>query len=142
MTGPLNNERWERFAQELAKGELQKTAYAKAGYRGDEAAASKLADKPAIRGRVAEILRRAAAKTELTVASITTRLITLADKGEKLGEASGLGVARAALMDAAKLNGLIVEKTKTEITNPDGSLRPTVIRIVAADDRSSNSASS
>jgi hypothetical protein len=31
-----------------------------------------------------------------------------------LGEASGLSVARAAFMDVAKLNGLVIDRSKSE----------------------------
>lgn len=142
MSGPLKNQRHERFAQELAKGATADAAYIAAGFKENRGNAARLNAKESIRARVSEILGRAANKAEVTIASITDRLLKIADKAEKdeLG-AAGLSVSRAAMMDAAKLNGLIVEKTKTEITNPDGSLRPTVIRIVAADDRSGNSAS-
>lgn len=136
MPGPLKNEKHELFAQEIAQGALQLDAYRTAGYAGDECHASRLANRDDVRARVNEMLSKAAVRAEITVASITKRLVAIADKGEKSSEAPLLQVARAALMDAAKLNGLIVEKTKTEITNPDGSLRPTVIRIVAANDRS------
>lgn len=133
MSAPLTNEKHELFAQHLAKGELQKVAYAKAGYRGDEAAASKLADKPAVRARVAEILSRAAAKAEITVADIARQLDEDRDFAREMESPAAMV---SATMGKAKVLGLIIEKTKTEITNPDGSLRPTVIRIVAADVRS------
>jgi len=53
-----------------------------------------------------------AEKTELTVLSITNRLLTIADKSEALESAPGMSVARQALMDAAKLNGLVVETSE------------------------------
>lgn len=141
MPGPLKNERHERMAQEMAKGTDQAESHRLAGGSGKRAAACMIARRPEVRARVAELQERAAAKTEVTIASVTDRLLKIADKAEKgaMG-AAGLSVSRQAMMDAAKLNGLIVEKTKTEITNPDGSLRPTLIRIVAADDRSGTEA--
>lgn len=100
----------ERFAQELAKGKSQAEAYAEAGYAPSEPHASRLASNGKVAGRVAEILDRAATRTEITVASITDRLLKIAEKGEKSTEAPMLSVARASLMDAAKLNGLVTEK--------------------------------
>lgn len=60
---------------------------------------------------MAEILSRAAQRTEITVAHITDRLLAIAAKGEGTDEAPMLAVARASLMDAAKLNGLVIDKT-------------------------------
>lgn len=137
MSGPLKNERHERFAQELAKGALQKDAYATAGYRGGDNQASRLAADERVRARVAELQLRAAVRTEITVADIARQLDEDREFARKL-EAPAAAVT--ATMGKAKVLGLIVEKSKTEITNPDGSLRPTVIRIVAADDRSGTAA--
>jgi phage terminase small subunit len=119
MSGPLKNEKRELFAHGLAKGERQEDAYRNAGYAGDKAAACRLAGNPEVIARVAEIQAKAARRTELTVATITERLIAIADKAEKLAEAPGLGVARAALMDAAKLNGLVVDTTERITRSPE-----------------------
>lgn len=108
----LSNARHERFAQELAKGKSATEAYVLAGYEESRSAASRLSANVNVQARAAELKDRAAAKTELTVASITERLIKIADEAQALGEASGLAVARASMMDAAKLNGLIVERTE------------------------------
>ncbi len=113
----LENPKHERFAQELAKGRSQAEAYAEAGYRPSEPHASRLASNGKVAGRVAEILERAAIRAEVTVASITERLLAIATKAETKDEASMLGVARASLMDAAKLNGLVVDKSlKADVT--------------------------
>lgn len=118
----LNNTRHERFAQEIAKGASNRDAYAAAGYStkneaATDASASRLLSDAKVQARVAEIQERAAIRTEVTVASITERLLAIATKGETKDEASMLAVARAALMDAAKLNGLVVDKIKAETTN-------------------------
>lgn len=115
----LVNSRHERFAQALAKGETAVAAYEQAGYRADRGAASRLSANVSIEARVAEILNRAATRTEITVAGITDRLLKIADKGEKLDGAAGLAVSRAALMDAAKLNGLVIDKG--EFSGPGGA---------------------
>jgi phage terminase small subunit len=115
----LSNPRHERFAQELAKGKSQAEAYQIAGYEPSEPNASRLTRNDKVQARVAELQERAAIKTELTIASITERLLQIADKGEALGEASGLAVARASMMDAAKINGLIVERSENVNINHD-----------------------
>ena len=106
----LPNAKHERFSQELAKGKSQSEAYETAGYKPDSGAASRLSGNVSIQERVAEIMERGAIRAELSVASVTESLLRIAEKAEKLGEASGYNVAKAAWMDAAKLHGLIVDK--------------------------------
>jgi hypothetical protein len=67
--------------------------------------------------RVAELMERAAIRTEISIAGVTESLLRIAEKAEKLGEASGLNVAKSAWMDAAKVNGLIVDRAVTENVN-------------------------
>lgn len=105
----LSNARHEKFAQELAKGRSQIDAYETAGYVGDRTAASRLSTNVNIRNRVDELQGRGAIRTELTIASLTKDLLRIAKKGERLAEASGLSVARGAIMDAAKLNGFLAD---------------------------------
>lgn len=109
----LSNPKHEKFSQELAKGKSQSEAYETAGYKPDSGAASRLSGNVSIQSRVAEIMERGAIRAEVSVASITERLIRISEKGEAIGEPAGLSVARQAAMDAAKLHGLIVEKKET-----------------------------
>jgi hypothetical protein len=116
MAGPLKNARHEKFAQELAKGTAQSEAYKRAGYSAEgnvaEAAASRLLRDVKISARVAELKERAAERAVVTVEGITQRLLKIAEKGEGAADAPLLSVARASLMDAAKLNGLIIDRSK------------------------------
>jgi len=112
----LPNSRHERFAQELAKGNSQSDAYVEAGYKPSRSAATRLAADVSICERVAEIQGRAAIRAEITVADITDRLLAIASKAEMSDDAPMLQAARAALMDAAKLNGLVVDKAKIDAT--------------------------
>lgn len=121
---PLSNARHERFAQELAKGKSATEAYVDAGYEESRSAASRLSANVNVQSRVSELKAGAAARTELTVASLTEDLRRIAKKGEELGEAPGFAVARAALMDAAKLNGLIVDRSENVNINHDISAEP------------------
>ena len=116
----LSNPKHERFAQALAKGKSQAEAYADAGYKPSEPNASRLRSNDKVQERVAEILDRAATRAEITVASITDRLLAIAAKAEKSREAPMLQAARASLMDAAKLNGLVVDKSSIDarVTTP------------------------
>lgn len=122
MSGPLKNARHERFAQELAKGATASAAYVSAGYKPCDGHASRLAGNGKVRDRIAELKARAAERTVVSVENITLRLLKIAEKGEDTRDAPLLSVARASLMDAAKLNGLIVEKR--DLTSSDGSMTP------------------
>lgn len=106
----LSNAKHELFAQGLAKGKTQIEAYAFAGYAPNDANAARLTGNDRIKARVAELLERAATRAEISVASVTDNLLRIAGKAENLGDASGLSAARASWMDAAKLNGLVVDK--------------------------------
>lgn len=111
----LSNARHERFAQELAKGKSQGDAYTEAGYKPSRSAAARLAADVNICERVAEIQERAAIRVEVTVAGITEKLLKIAEKAEGSSEAAMLQAARASYMDAAKLNGLVVDKSKVDV---------------------------
>jgi hypothetical protein len=112
MTGPLKNARHERFAQELAKGLPASKAYVAAGYRPSEPNSSRLTRNEQVSARVAELKGMAADKVVVTVAGLTERLLKIAAAGDGKTEAPLLSVSRAALMDVAKLNGLIVDRSR------------------------------
>jgi hypothetical protein len=67
-----------------------------------------------VRDRVAEIMSAAAERAEISIASVTENLVRIAQKAEQLRDASGLSVARNAWMDAAKVNGLIIDKAENQ----------------------------
>jgi phage terminase small subunit len=109
----LTNPKQELFCQEIAKGKTADEAYVLAGYKENRGNASTLKSNQIISDRIAEILERAANRVEVSVSSITERLIRISETAEAIGEPAGLSVARQAAMDAAKLHGLIVEKKET-----------------------------
>lgn len=111
----LSNPKHERFAQLLFKGNTADDAYAEAGYSPNRQNAHRLTTNDDVVKRVSELQERSAHRTEITVAGITERLLAIATKGEAASDAALLAVARASLMDAAKLNGLIVDKVKSEV---------------------------
>ena len=110
----LKSERHERYAQGLAKGKTQEEAYEEAGYKPHRSSASRLRTNANISARVSNILEKAAVRAEISVAGLTDRLMGIADKGEVLADAAGLSVARLSLMDAAKLNGLVIDKAEID----------------------------
>lgn len=123
----LSNPKHERFAQELAKGKTQIEAYTEAGYEPHDSAAARLFGNVRIQARVAEIQERAAVRTEITIAGLTESLMRLASKAEALQDASGFQASRASLMDAAKLNGLVVDKTDQTLSVAVKEIRRTVV---------------
>ena len=109
---PLRNGRRERFAQLVAEGNATAEAYAEAGFRADRKNAHRLASEPAVRARITELQERGAMRAEITLADVTANLKRIAEAAEEEGGAPGLSVARAAWMDVAKLNGLVVDKSE------------------------------
>lgn len=108
----LSNPRHERFAQARAEGKTADEAYADAGYSPHRGNAARMSANESIAARVAELQEGAARMTETTVAGLTADLFRIAKAAEDLKEAPGLSVARAALMDIAKLNGLVVDRSE------------------------------
>ena len=102
----LPNPRHERFAQLLVQGTPVGGAYVKAGYKASRHNAHRLKWKPYVQARLAELLEQAAAESLVTIAGVTHRLLRIVETAEQAGSAPMLTVARAALMDAARLNGL------------------------------------
>ena len=111
---PLNNQRHERFAQELAKGKAQIEAYANAGYKPDDGAASRLSGNIRIRERVAELQERGVIRTEITIESLIREAGEIQDAAKESGQHSA---AVAALTAKAKLAGLWIDRSETENTN-------------------------
>jgi hypothetical protein len=113
----LSNSKWELFAQELAKGKTASEAYELAGYKPNDGNCIRLKGNERVIARVSELMERAAIRAEISIASVTESLLRIAEKAEKLGDSSGLNVAKSAWMDAAKVNGLIVDRAVTENVN-------------------------
>lgn len=110
----LENARHELFAQGLAVGKSQMQAYIDAGYSANDARAKAsrlLATNGNISARKIELQQGSAKEAQITIERLTQGLLRIADKAEAIEDASGYQAARAAIMDAAKLNGLIVDKT-------------------------------
>jgi phage terminase small subunit len=125
----------EAFAQAIVTGVNQSDAY-RAAYKvrpGTKAesvnvAASKLMADAKVTQRVAELRLPIAKKAQITLESHLEdlqRLRNMAVKAEQFGAAITAEVARG------KAAGIVVEKGSINLTNSDGSLRPTVITIRA-----------
>ena len=100
----LDNPRHERFAQELATGLPQTTAYMRAGYRPDRRHASRLASNGDVQARVQEFQVETALQTGVTIEAVNKKLEAAFAVAEEMGNASAM---TAAAMAQAKLHGLI-----------------------------------
>jgi hypothetical protein len=118
----LPNAKHERFCQARAKGETIDSAYVLAGYSENRGNAARLNANESVQARIAEIQSKAATRTELTIASLTERLVLLADAAKGFGDASGVQASRACVMDIAKLNGMVIDKSMTAQTSVEDLL--------------------
>lgn len=111
----------QRFVEEYLVDLNARQAAIRAGYSAHTAQeqGSRLLSNVKVRAQVERARLAVSEKTELTVLSVSNRLLMIADKAEKLESAPGLSVARAALMDAAKLNGLVVDTAETITRSPE-----------------------
>ena len=106
----LSNPKWERFAQELAKGKTGDEAYVLAGYKENRHNASRLKTTETILARVSELLTPSAKRAEITVERLTE--MYLEDRG--LAQAAGqLAVSKGAADSLAKLYGLLIDRAET-----------------------------
>jgi len=115
------NDKQAAFAREYAVDRNAKQAAIRAGYSAAtaEVQGCRLLRNVQVRAEINRLEAGHAEKIELTVASITSRLLAIADKSEKLESAPGMSVARQSLMDAAKLNGLVVESSEIITRSPE-----------------------
>lgn len=111
----------QAFAREYTVDRNATQAAIRAGYSPATAKqqGARLLTNVDMRALVNRLEAASAEKVELTVASITNRLLTIADKSESLESAPGMSVARQALMDAAKLNGLVIETSEVITRSPE-----------------------
>lgn len=130
----LRNPRHEIFAQALAKGVGTNEAFEAAGFKPNPGNARRLKMDEAIAKRIEAILserehihsravERAIERTAVTIESLTDDLARIAMKAEGLNNGPGLNAARAAKMDIARLNGMIIERS--EIGKPGDFSRMT-----------------
>jgi phage terminase small subunit len=123
------SEQQERFCQLIVQGKNQTEAYIEAGYKCSaehaRTAASRLSTNVNIVARVDQLRAKAAEKAVLTTAHFARRLERIAAAAEKsaitegsetLADKSAADVARQCSMDAAKLLGLVIEKSERTTT--------------------------
>lgn len=124
----LENERWELFAQQLAKGENATKAYENAGFRRSRSNAARLSANENVRRRVSEIQQAAAKSAEVSVQSLIAELEDARAKATSLNQ---LSAAVRATAEKAKISGLLVEKQQIEVSQSDFTLDMSVPEILA-----------
>jgi hypothetical protein len=117
MPGTLKIPRWEKFCQERLKGKSQARAYVAAGYKPNPKNAERLAARPEIKARIAELEGRAAEKAAITAADIARQLD---EDREFAREKKQAAAAVSATLGKAKVLGLIVNRH----AGPDGGPIP------------------
>ena len=124
---PLNP-RQELFAQALARGMSQRAAYLAAGYK-DARNPWAVMQKPNVQARIEELLDETAALNRITIDSITQRLQTLARRNETADSVAAQSLARRALMDLARMHGLMTPKAAPSppVANPIPEFRRVIV---------------
>jgi phage terminase small subunit len=113
MAAKLNS-RQEKFANNLAMGMTKAKAYAEAGYKPDPGNPTRLTENDRVQKRLAELQERAALRTGITIENLTADLLRVVEEADLLEKTPGaLNAKRAALMDIATLNGLVVARSET-----------------------------
>ena len=110
----LQNQRHEKFAQELATGKSATEAYCLAGFKPSRQNAARLKTNDDINARVFELQQAAAKSCEISLESVCRELDQAIEVARAKGQAAPL-VNAASLR--ARLGGLLVEKV--ELTQAD-----------------------
>lgn len=110
----------EAFAREYAIDKNATQAAIRAGYSAKTAhsAGPRLLENVEVRATIERTLASSAERVELTVASVSAKLLALSEKAEGMDGPSAINVARQCVMDAAKLNGLVVDTAETIVRSP------------------------
>jgi hypothetical protein len=112
----LPNMKHEAFCRALMEGRSASAAYVAAGFKPSTANAARLRATEAIQCRLAELSAEAAAKHEITIEGILEELNVAIELATKRGMPNAL--INAALAKS-RLGGLLIDRSKVEITNDD-----------------------
>jgi phage terminase small subunit len=111
----------EKFVQEYLVDMNATQAAIRAGYSAKTAQeqGSRLLSNVMVQAALNRYRAASAERTEMSVASVTARLLGLSGKAEAMDGPSAINVARQCVMDAAKLNGLVVESSEIVTRSPE-----------------------
>jgi hypothetical protein len=102
----LQNPRHEAFAQARAKGARLDDAYEDAGFVLCKGHSSRLARRPEVADRIAELRKMRNEAEDISPQRVIAGLLRMAKAGEASENAALMKEARLALLDAARLHGL------------------------------------
>ena len=132
--------RQELFAQAMSRGLTIAAALAEAGY--NPRTYTRLAQYPAVKARIERLLAEAAARSVITTEQISQQLQEIIARSKSGDSAPMLQTTRAAVMDLAKVHGLLdgkggptvkicdcgggnrITEIRRVLVSPDGSERP------------------
>jgi hypothetical protein len=103
----LDNPRYEAFAQARAKGARLDDAYEDAGFVLCKGHPSRLARRPEVAERIAELRRMRNEADDISPQRVIASLLRMAKAGEASPDAALVKEARLALLDAARVHGLV-----------------------------------
>jgi hypothetical protein len=103
----LQNPRHEAFAQARAKGARLDDAYEDAGFVLCKGHPSRLARRPEVAERIAELRRLRNEAEDISPQRLIAGLLRMAKAGETSENAALMKEARLALLDAARLQGVV-----------------------------------
>jgi phage terminase small subunit len=110
---PLRNVKHEKFVAALLEGKTALDAYEAAGFARDDGNAARLRRNPKVEARLAELQAEIAGATKVTVESLIGELEQARLKATDLKQ---LSATIRAIEGKAKLAGLMVERSKVEIS--------------------------
>jgi len=113
---PLKNVRHEQFVQLLLQGKDATDAHEEVGFQRDSGNAARLRRNPKVAARLRELQDEIAAKVPISIESLIGEL------EEARQHATGknqFAAAIKAILGKAQLAGLLVERSKVEVTNVD-----------------------
>ena len=92
----LDDPRQEKFAHLVAGGKPHSSAYVEAGYKPDKGHAYRMAHRPLVKARIAELKAEAAKHAVVTQVGLIQEFGRLAERSNKLGQMSAAVAARIA----------------------------------------------
>ena len=110
----LQNPKHEIFAQSRAKGAMLEDAYEDAGFTPGHGHASKLAQRPEVTGRIAELRVEEAQMADASPRAVIAALLRVAKASEALATPAGVKEARLTLLEVSRLNTELSAKRREE----------------------------
>jgi phage terminase small subunit len=113
---PLRNPKHEAFVHNYLKCGDATEAFALTGYTRDSANANRLLKRPQVQAQLRELQDEIAAKVPITIESL---IAELEEVRVAAGSKNQFTAAVRAVLGKAQLAGLLVDRSKVEVTNAD-----------------------